>query len=203
MTIDLEDDNVWALFPLQTVLFPGGALPLRIFEPRYVDMVGACLRRGREFAVVAIARGHEARPGATFHNHGTLARIESWDQGGDGLLHLLARGTQRCHVLDHVTAASGLVHARCARIGEATTPVQAEYVYLAKLVESLYSERPELARPQPWLFDDATWLAYACADLIPLDLNARLDLLTLDNASEKLAKLANLLPPPAPMTALH
>lgn len=196
MTIDLGDENVWALFPLQTVLFPGGALPLRIFEPRYVDMVGNCLRHDREFVVVTIAEGHEARPGATFHRHGTLARIESWDQGEDGLLHLLARGTERCDVLDHVTAANGQVHARCARIAETASPVPADFAYLARLAEAVYLEHPELAPARPWRFDDAAWLAYACADLMPLDLGTRLAVLTLDGDAEKLAMVANLLPPP-------
>ncbi|MEX2480730.1 MAG: LON peptidase substrate-binding domain-containing protein [Gammaproteobacteria bacterium] len=203
MTIDLGDENVWAVFPLQTVLFPGGALPLRIFEPRYIDMVGNCLRQGREFAVVAITQGHEARPGAAFHSHGTLARIESWDQGEDGLLHLLARGTERCRVLDHITAPNGLVQARCARVAETATPVSADFAYLARLAESVFLERPELAPARPWLFDDAAWLAYACADLMPLDLGTRLAILTLDGATEKLAKVANLLPPPASTTGLH
>ena len=78
-----------ALFPLRTVLFPGGALPLRIFEPRYVDMVRDCLRDERPFGVVPILHGPEAGAPADFHPSGVLADIESWDLGDDGLLHLL------------------------------------------------------------------------------------------------------------------
>ena len=80
------------LFPLKTVLFPGGVLPLRIFEPRYLDMVSQCLKSDSRFGVVAIVEGNEAGTGATFTEMGTLAQIVDFDQLEDGLLGLTCRG---------------------------------------------------------------------------------------------------------------
>ena len=101
-------DNI-ALFPLHSVLFPGGALPLRIFEARYVDMISDCMRCESPFGVIAINEGSEVGATPTFHSTGTLATIETWDQGPDGLLHIRARGTQRFHILSHHVRGGGLL----------------------------------------------------------------------------------------------
>jgi len=196
MPVDPASTLLYPLFPLQTVLFPGGALALRIFEPRYVDMVGTCLRDGREFAVVPIAQGSEAQAGATFHADGTLARIETWDQGSDGLLHLVVRGTRRCRVREHVTASNGLVSGDIDIVDERDEPVPAAFHYLGELLEAAYAARPDLAPPEPWSLDKAAWIAYRCAELMPLDVPARLAILTLDSAQQKLATIASSLPPP-------
>ena len=79
------------LFPLSTVLFPGGPLPLRIFEARYVDMISRCMKDDSPFGVVLIREGDEVGPAKT-HDIGTLARIVDWYQGSDGLLGVTARG---------------------------------------------------------------------------------------------------------------
>ena len=73
------------LFPLNTVLFPGGPLPLRIFETRYIDMISERMREDAPFGVLLIKEGHEAGPASTYEI-GTLARITDWYQGSDGLL---------------------------------------------------------------------------------------------------------------------
>src|SRR5215472_14441288 len=86
-----------ALFPLNTVLFPGGALPLRIFETRYLDMVSRCLKEGQGFGVCLIREGAETGA-AKIHMAGTLAEIGDWSRGEDSLLHILVRGTRRFRV---------------------------------------------------------------------------------------------------------
>ena len=81
------------LFPLNTVLFPGGPLPLRIFEARYVDMISHCLKENASFGVLLIREGQEAGTPASTFEVGTLARIVDWYQGSDGLLGVTAIGT--------------------------------------------------------------------------------------------------------------
>jgi len=80
------------LFPLHTVLFPGGPLPLRIFEARYLDMVSDCLKRDRGFGVVLIEQGREVGEAASCHEVGTLARIIDWDKRDHGLLEIICQG---------------------------------------------------------------------------------------------------------------
>ena len=85
------------LFPLNTVLFPGGPLRLRIFEARYVDMVRHCMKTDSDFGVVAIRHGQEVGP-AEFHEVGTTAEIVDWSQEPDGLLGLAVAGRRRFRV---------------------------------------------------------------------------------------------------------
>jgi len=87
------------LFPLKTVLFPGGPLPLRIFEPRYLDMVSRCLKDDIQFGVVLIADGQEAASSVSTHAQGTLAKICDWYQESDGLLGIRAEGQERFRLI--------------------------------------------------------------------------------------------------------
>ena len=74
------------LFPLNTVMFPGGVLPLRIFEPRYLDMVSDCMRGDVPIGVVLIRDGLEVGRAAQTYDVGTLGVISYWNRRSDGLL---------------------------------------------------------------------------------------------------------------------
>ncbi|MGE0484752.1 MAG: LON peptidase substrate-binding domain-containing protein [Gammaproteobacteria bacterium] len=185
------------LFPLRTVLYPGGALPLRIFEPRYIDMIRRCLREDDPFGVVPILHGQEVGATPRFHPHGTLARIEHWDQGADGLLHLVTRGGERFDVDNHVVHADGLVVADItlrAEPGDIPSDDNA-----GALLAQLYAARPEFAPAPPWHLARASWVAYRWAELLALPVSDRLALLTLDAGAAMLARIEPHLPrPPAP-----
>lgn len=92
-------DPTLPIFPLQTVLFPDGVLPLRIFEPRYLDMVADCLRNDSGFGVCLLRGGREVGQAVPCHEVGTLAVIEDWEQGEAGLLQITVRGRQRFRLL--------------------------------------------------------------------------------------------------------
>src|SRR5205823_12398278 len=100
------------LFPLRTVLFPGGLLPLKVFEQRYVDMVKACLKDERPFGVCLITRGDEVATKPSnppdFVHVGTLARIGDWEMPQLGILHVMTTGGERFQLKSHVVEASGL-----------------------------------------------------------------------------------------------
>ncbi|HSH41936.1 MAG TPA: LON peptidase substrate-binding domain-containing protein, partial [Arenicellales bacterium] len=100
-----------ALFPLNTVLFPGGPLPLRIFEPRYLEMVSDCMKHDAPFGVCLIAEGEEAGEASRPHEHGTTARIEDWNQLPDGYLGITARGGERFVVRQSRVAGNQLITA--------------------------------------------------------------------------------------------
>src|SRR5512144_1891243 len=100
------------LFPLNTVLFPGGVLPLRIFEPRYLNMVSECMKADHGFGVVAIQEGSETGIAASFQKIGTLARIADFDRLEDGLLGITCQGGQRLQVMSHRVQADQLILGR-------------------------------------------------------------------------------------------
>ena len=112
------------IFPLGTVLFPGGRLPLRIFEPRYVEMTKACLRDSTPFGVCLIREGQEIGQPATPQSTGCLATIEQWDVPHPNLFTLIARGGERFRVLDTTVNSSGLIIGKIEMLPQATATAE-------------------------------------------------------------------------------
>jgi len=126
-------DETLALFPLHTVLLPGGSLDLRVFEPRYLDLVGECGRHGRGFGVCMIVEGEEAGAPATPAAWGTAARIEDFGSDADGVLTLRVRGQRRFHVRRTRVRDNGLLVAEVEwRDPEGDDELRPEHALLAQ-----------------------------------------------------------------------
>ena len=199
-TVPALPDEI-ALFPLNTVLFPGGPLTLRIFEPRYVDMVRRCLRDQRGFGVVLIRDGSEVGP-AEFEAVGTLARIVDFHALADGLLGLSNLGERRFRVREHRGQRDGL------NIGvvdwlepEPAHPLPSEYGHLAAILDSLLREAAERYDHVERKPDDASWVGYRLAELLPLTLPSRQFCLELDDPLQRLRLLGALIKPVPPDAA--
>jgi len=173
------------LFPLRTVLFPGSPLRLRIFEARYLDMVGACLKREVDFGVVGILSGEEVGAAETY-SVGTTARIVDWDRDGKGILGLAVIGRQRFEIESRERAPNGLYHGRVRlRPSEACVPVSPEQDWARTIVGTAAGvprETEELGAG----FDDASWLSWRLADILPLSLREKQRLLETDDVRERL-----------------
>ena len=179
------------VFPLGTVLFPGGALPLKIFEQRYVDMTKACLRDGTPFGVCLIREGTEVGTAAVPEAVGCLATIEQWEMPHPGLFHLLARGGDRFRIGDMQVAANHLISATVAPL-PSDAPADVDPVcrdVLKAIIERGGAER----FPAPLRLDDAAWIGYRLAELLPLDMRLKQDLLELTDAAARLARLRTML----------
>lgn len=177
------------LFPLQAVLFPGGQLPLRVFEPRYMEMATACLRERSAFGICLIAAGAEVAAPATPHGTGTLARIAAWDMEQLGILQITARGEQRFRLLRHWAEASGLLRGEIRLLDQAPpTPVPDDFARLIPLLHSILGELGEAAHapPTPHRYDDADWVSLRFAEVLPIPANARQMLLEVDSALDRL-----------------
>lgn len=179
------------LFLLDTVLFPGGRLPLRVFETRYMDMVKDALRTGRPFGICLLAAGEEvARPGAASAlpcGTGTLATVADWDMAQLGILDIVAHGGQRFRVLAHHRLDSGLVTATAELLPDPpVTPIPGDYARLVPMLRALVDALEEIQTPKPHRFYDATWVAYRWAELLPLPREARQRLLELDDGAARL-----------------
>lgn len=188
------------LFPLQTVLFPGGPLPLRIFEPRYVDMVRRCMRDGAPFGVVFILEGGEVGDVASVAGVGTSARIHDFSQLPDGLLGILCRGERRFRLLSRERQADGLYVGAIEWLPEpATVPLPATFRPLAQLLERVLPELGALYADLPRQLDDAGWVGCRLAEILPIEQAEKQGLLEVD-AEERLRRLAPLLVREAPDT---
>ncbi len=181
------------LFPLHTVLFPGGPLPLRIFEPRYLDMISRCLKEDSEFGVVLIRSGAETGPAETV-SIGTRARIRDWFQGQDGLLGITALGTERFTLLGQRIQPDGLVVGTIEEI-EPQPPVDLleRHRPLAELLERVLRELDGLYGALEWRLQDANWVGCRFAEILPLRLAEKQYCLELEDPVERLDFVAPLL----------
>jgi Lon protease-like protein len=194
-------EQLLPLFPLSTVLFPGGKLPLKIFEARYLDMAAQCLRNQQPFGVLCLIEGREAGPNpqtVRFEAVGTLARIEQADAPQSGILRLACIGTQRFRLIDLPTqSASGLWSAPIERL-PLDTPVappqslHGTVVALQQAANWLHAQGLALMA-QPWHLDDAGWVANRWSELLPLALSIRQQLLELDDPLARLVRVTQLM----------
>ncbi|WP_295851676.1 LON peptidase substrate-binding domain-containing protein [uncultured Xylophilus sp.] len=195
------------LFPLSTVLFPGGLLPLRIFEVRYLDMVRRCHAAGAPFGVVALTGGREVRaagaPAETFQAVGTLAVIESVESPQAGLLAVRCTGTQRFRIEQHQQLQHGLWLADVRQIDDdravaVPEDLQPHADALRQLIDTLEQrihqpEAPPLPMTPPWRLDDCGWVANRWAELLPLPLELRHQLMALENPVVRLELVGDIL----------
>ena len=176
------------------LLFPAGPLALRIFEPRYVDMIGRCMREGTGFGVVLLVVGAEAGDGAlTTATVGTEARIVDFDRLADGLLGLTCLGHGRLRIVRAWREDDGL------NVGEvvdvAPDPVQhipEDCAHLPAALRRLYADLGPLYEHVPPAWHDATWVGNRIAELAPLEPALKQGLLEMSDPLERLRFLAPL-----------
>jgi uncharacterized protein len=181
------------LFPLRTVLYPEGPLPLRIFEPRYLDMVSECLKNDRPFGVVLIRAGSETGP-ATTHGTGTLAKIIDWYQGSDGLLGITAIGQERFRLLEAERLKNNLHVGQIEILPEhRNVPLPDEMKPLAKVLESVLDDLGSLYEAVERRYDDAGWVACRFAEILPIAPEVKQACLELDDPVERLSVVHKLI----------
>ena len=177
------------LFPLNTVLFPGGPLALRIFEPRYLSMVSRCMREHHGFGVVLIEEGAEAGP-ASFFATGTLAEIVDWSTGHDGLLAIVARGRERFTIVQSRCQADGLYVGELEPLPpEPALAVPERHRRLSRLLAGLIEGSDERYPDIDEHLADATWVGYRLTELLPLPAAIKQNLLELTDAVLRLELL--------------
>jgi len=186
--------NELPLFPLQTVLLPDGLLALRVFEPRYVDMVARCLRGTNRFGVVAIREGAEVGA-ATTYDYGTSAEIVDWHQEPGGLLGILAVGRESFQLLATRREHDGLYVGSVTWLDSTPSPkLPPAHEPLAALLERLL-EPLAMYRGVAAPLDDAAWVGGRLAELLPLKLDLKQSLLETRDPLERLERLASILEP--------
>lgn len=188
-----ESEAEIPLFPLNTVLFPGGPLPLRIFEPRYVDMVRYCMRERAPFGVVLIRSGAEVGAGAVARTAevGTSARIVDFFQMPDGLLGLTCLGERRFRLKDRRVQSDGLNMGTVAWLpAERAAALPPEYAHLGELLRKVLPELGEIYETVPKHFDDAAWVGARLAEVLPIHLAEKQYCLELEDPVQRLARLS-------------
>lgn len=178
------------VFPLNTVLFPGAVLPLRIFEVRYIDMAKDCLKSATPFGVCLIREGAEVGAPALPEPIGCLARIGECDVEELGVLKVRAQGEERFRILSSATTRQGLivgeVEPLAAEPSLSGIAGQAECAdFLRKAIAGIGPQR----FIEPFAFDDASWVGFRLAEILPLRIDVKQKLLEITDASLRLAVL--------------
>ena len=187
------EPNEIILFPLSLVLNPGGRQSLRIFEPRYTDMVRECTRYSRPFGICAKLDGDDGKPAVCAT--GTQARIVDFYTLPDGLLGIEVEGEARFHVEAVSARDNGLSIARFNLLKpELDHPVPPEFSLLAELVAGYFNATKQTQKLNPQLLDSASWISYRLAEVLPLELIERQRLLEMPTPSLRLQQLLEWLP---------
>lgn len=174
------------LFPLRTVLYPGGPLPLRIFEARYLDMISRCLKSETPFGVVLIRDGSETGPAKTY-DVGTLAKITDWYQGSDGLLGVTALGESRFRLLSATRQEDGLLIGDIELIdSETSVALPEDYQGMAQILAGVLGNLGRLYEPLDKNYADASWVSFRFAEILPIAPEEKQSCLEIDDPIERL-----------------
>jgi len=192
----MRDIPVLPLFPLHAVLLPGAVIGLRVFERRYLDMLRESSRDGGGFGVCLILQGEEVGAPAVPAAFGVQARVEDFDMGTDGVLQLRLRGGRRFHVERTRVRDNGLVVAEVRWCEEdSDDELRPQHALLATLLQHIIEQAGDAYAPaSAALLDQAAWVGWQLAQLLPLQESQRLQLLQLDDPHERLQQLLDWMP---------
>ncbi len=173
------------LFPLSTVLFPGGLLPLKIFEQRYLELIKHCLSKEATFGLCGIRHGHEVGEPATPYEIGTEVRIVEWDMPQTGIFHIKVEGLARYIARSWSAQANGLLIAAVQPVtAEHACPIPEELRLCVEVLRHIQADQSmQLIETH---FDDAVWVGYRLAEILPFKLAIRQDLLEMNDPLTRL-----------------
>lgn len=173
------------LFPLSTVLFPGGRMPLKIFEQRYLDLAKACIKDDSTFGVCGIREGGEVGEPAVPYEVGTEARIVEWDMPQPGIFHVIVEGLQRYIARSWKVQSGGLLVAETETVSaEKPCAIPGELRLCAEVLKHLLTDNR--IEPAQTHYDDAVWVGYRLSELLPFKLKVKQDLLEMNDSVTRL-----------------
>ena len=176
----MSDREDLPIFPLRTILFPDSKLPLRIFEPRYIDMVSRCMREDSEFGIILSRESTDPKMFETYDT-GTLAKIIDWDQGEDGLLGITTIGTQKFRLKGLNKQEDGLNIGTIERIEkEGDYKPNKEFSHLVELLQAILDDI-NIYGDDEKNFDSAAWISYRFAEILPLRIEDKQKCLEIDD----------------------
>ncbi|MBA2690708.1 MAG: LON peptidase substrate-binding domain-containing protein [Burkholderiales bacterium] len=185
--------QAFPIFPLNAVLFPGGVLPIKVFEQRYMTMAKHCLKDNSPFGVCLIREGQEVGSPAVPESVGCTARISAWDMEQLGVLQVRTLGEDRFRIVESHTS-NGLIIAEVETIAaeeEAEVPV--EFTGCAELVRKVIERVGEESFAPPYRYENASWVGYRLAELLPIKVAAKQKLMELTDPMARLEVLAQFL----------
>ena len=182
------------LFPLNSVVLPGGRIPLQLFEPRYIDMLTRCLKEDRGFVVVLLREGLETGKSVAFYDIGTYVRIIDFQQMDNGLLGITVEGKNKVTVVRSWQQPDGLNvgDVECL-LAEEQTPVPERFAELPSVLKALFRHPVVRELDMDVDYDDARDVGWRLTELLPLDKQEKQHLLEMQDPLARLSRLQELL----------
>ncbi|MHB1083769.1 MAG: LON peptidase substrate-binding domain-containing protein [Thiobacillus sp.] len=182
------------LFPLNTVVFPGGHLPLRIFEQRYLDMVKQAIADNTPFGICAIREGAETGAPAVPYSIGTRVHITDWDMPQTGILHVDTRAQDRFVVRSTHSESSGLLIGSVEAVSvEPAIAIPDDLELAVEILRHIIDEYGDVHFPEPHELDNAVWVGYRLSEVLPLTLSIKQNLLEMNDSLMRLRILTEYL----------
>lgn len=182
------------LFPLNTVVFPGGVQPLRIFEQRYLTMIKQAIADNTPFGICAIREGTETGSPALPYTIGTLVHVTDWDMPQNGILHIDTLAQERFVIRNTQTDSSGLIMGTVESVSPEPAVVIPDDLELAvEILRHIIDEYGSAHFPAPHAFDNAVWVGYRLSEVLPLKLSIKQDLLEMNDSVMRLRILTEFL----------
>jgi Lon protease-like protein len=182
------------LFPLNTVVFPGGRLPLRVFEQRYLDMVKQAIADNTPFGICAIREGAETGTPAVPYPIGTRVRVTDWDMPQTGILHIDTEAQERFVIRSTHTEPSGLIIGAVEAVSSETAAAIPDELELAvEILRHIIDEYGDAHFLAPHDFDNAVWVGYRLSEVLPLKLSIKQNLLEMNDSVMRLRILTEFL----------
>jgi len=172
------------IFPLHTVLFPDGVLPLKIFEQRYIEMTKICLRDNRPFGICQIREGSEVGAPALPETVGCFATITQWDMPQLGMFHLMVRGNERFRIIETQVAANGLISGQVELLAPESGPAEVDQA-CSEVLKLVIDKVGSANFSAPIKLDDPAWVAYRLAEILPVDAAVKQRLLELQDVEAR------------------
>lgn len=182
------------IFPLNTVLFPGGVLPLKIFEQRYLEMTKACVRNNTDFGVCLINEGPEVGAPAIPVEVGCVAKITNWEMPQLGIFHLVTHGAERFRILDMHAESNGLIIGDVVLLEpEPRANVEPRHEKSVAVLKQLVERFGDDHFPPPHDYTDASWVSYRLIEILPMDRFEKQRMLVTNDAIARLDRVQFLL----------
>jgi len=182
------------LFPLNMTLFPGGRIPLQVFETRYLDMVKACLKQQHGFIIISIKEGQEVGERPEIYNVGTYAEIVDFETLPSGLFGITAEGQQRVSLSNIQQQHDQLLLADIEYIeAEFEQTVPAEFQHLVDILKSI-KNNPAIQNLNLSInYQSASEVGCRLSELLPFNIEDKQALLELHDPVERLARVQAIL----------
>jgi hypothetical protein len=182
------------LFPLQTVVFPGGLLSLRVFEPRYMEMVTQAIADQLPFGICAIREGRELDRGVSHYTVGTHVQVIDWEMPQTGILHIQTRALERFVIHETKSESNGLLVGEVDDVNaEPALAVPDGLVLATEILQQIVEDLGAEKFAQPHDFHNAVWVGYRLSEVLPLKLSVRQNLLEMNDSRARLEILVEFL----------